>query len=196
MANTPADTPATPTTIAATTSTPTTTATTVHHLVDKRFVGITPDGMRVIIDGESEHKAGMNPMQLVLNGLAACAAFDVVAMITKRRLEVRAYRVEASGDRRGAAPRSFLRVHTRHVLDVPGLDRAMAVRFVELAVGKYCSVAASLTAEHTFEVVMEGDAATAEPADGTDRATDGPASAPADGPADAPADGPAVRSRH
>jgi hypothetical protein len=29
-----------------------TTETVLHHLVDKRFVGVTPDGMRVMIDGE------------------------------------------------------------------------------------------------------------------------------------------------
>jgi putative redox protein len=132
------------------------TTTTLHHLVGKRFVGITPDEMRVVIDGEAEHKAGMGPMQLVLNALAGCAAFDVVEMISKRRLEVRSYRVEASGERRDTPPRSFVRVHTRHVLDVPGLERAMAERFVELAVTKYCSVASSLTAEHTFEVVLTG----------------------------------------
>jgi putative redox protein len=137
-------------------ATPTTaTVTTLHHLVDKRFVGITPDEMRVVIDGESAHKSGMNPMQLVLNALAACAAFDVVEMIAKRRLAVRSYRIEATGDRRETAPRSFVRIHMRHVLDVPGLDQAMAERFVDLAVTKYCSVASSLTAETTFEVVLE-----------------------------------------
>ena len=138
------------------------TTTTLHHLVDKRFVGITPDDMRVIIDGEAAHKTGMNPMQLVLNALAGCAAFDVVEMIAKRRLEVRHYRVEMSGERRDTVPRSFVRIHSRHVLDVPGLDRAMAERFVELATTKYCSVANSLTAEQTFEVVLEGAATAAD----------------------------------
>jgi putative redox protein len=153
------------------------TTTTLHHLVGKRFVGITPDDMRVIIDGEAAHKTGMNPMQLVLNALAGCAAFDVVEMIAKRRLAVRHYRVEMSGERRDTAPRSFVRIHSRHVLDVPGLDQAMAERFVELATTKYCSVAGSLTAEQTFEVVLEGDPT----------ATEG---------GEAPGDEPAALSRH
>lgn len=128
--------------------------TTLHHLVDKRFVGITPDGMRVMIDGEAEHKTGMGPMQLVLNAVAACAAYDVIEMIAKRKLEVRGYRVEARGEREGS-PRAFVSIHTRHVLDVPGLERKMAERFVDLAVTKYCSVAGSLSATQTFEVVLE-----------------------------------------
>ena len=72
--------------------------TTVRHLVGKRFVGVTPDGVRVMIDGEQEAKTGMNPMELVLNALGACAAFDIVEMLKKRRLEVRSYRVELTGD--------------------------------------------------------------------------------------------------
>jgi hypothetical protein len=53
----------------------------------------------------------------------------------------------------------------------------MAERFVELATTKYCSVAGSLTAEQTFEVVLEGDPT----------ATDG---------GEAPGDEPAALSRH
>ncbi len=138
-----------------------TTETVLHHLVDKRFIGVTPDGMRVPIDGESSHRTGMSPMQLVLNAVAGCAAYDVVEMLRKRKLTIRGYRVEAVGVRTGGTPSPFTTVHTRHVLDVPGLDQHTADRFVELAVTKYCSVASSLNASQTFEAVLE--AGTAEP---------------------------------
>lgn len=141
----------------------TTTTTVVHHLVDKRFVGITPDTQRVQIDGEAAFKTGMNPMQLLLNALAGCAAFDVVEMVRKRRLAIRGYRVEATGERAEAIPRIYTGIHLRHVLDVPGLEDAMARRFVELAVTKYCSVAASLACPVTFEVVLEHEASADEP---------------------------------
>jgi putative redox protein len=130
-------------------------STTVYHLGEKRFVGISPDGGRVVIDAGPEPRAGLGPMQLVLNALPACAAVDVVEMLGKRRLEVRGYRIETSGERRDTSPRSFVRIHSRHVLDVPGLDDKTARRFVELASTKYCSVAASLNAEMTFEVTLE-----------------------------------------
>ena len=136
-----------------------TTATVLHHLTDKRFVGVTPDGMRVMIDGERDHKIGMGPMQLVLNAVAGCAAYDVIEMLRKRKLGVRGYRVEATGERADGTPSPFTRVHTRHVFDVPGLDQRTAERFVELAVAKYCSVASSLHAEMTFEAVLEHDEA-------------------------------------
>jgi putative redox protein len=132
--------------------------TVLHHLVDKRFIGVTPDGLRVPIDGEAAHRTGMGPMQLVLNALAGCAAYDVVEMLRKRRLTIRAYRVEAVGERSGGTPSPLTKAHLRHVFDVPGLDQHTADRFVELAVTKYCSVASSLHAVQTFEAVLEAGA--------------------------------------
>ena len=67
---------------------------TVHHLTGMRFVGITPDQQRVMIDGSQHAKTGMNPMELVLNALGACAAFDIAEMVRKRRLDLQGYRVE------------------------------------------------------------------------------------------------------
>lgn len=134
---------------------PKTMTTTLHNLTGKRFVGISPDQQRVMIDGEAEAKTGMNPMQLVLNAAGACAAYDVIEMIRKRRLEVRSYRVELEGERADGTPSPFTRIVARHVFDVPGLDEGMARRFVELATTKYCSVADSLKAEMAFEVVLE-----------------------------------------
>lgn len=133
----------------------TTKTTTVYHLVDKRFVGVTPDGQRVMIDGEAEAKTGMNPMELLLNALGACAAFDVVEMLKKRRLDVQGYHIELSGRRPDAVPAPYTHVHARHVFNVLGLDEKTATRFVDLAMTKYCSVASSLEAEISFEVTLE-----------------------------------------
>jgi len=108
-----------------------------------------------MIDGEAQAKTGMNPMELLLNSLGACAAFDIVEMLKKRRLEVRGYRIELSGRRPDAAPAPYTHIHAKHVFDVPGLDEKTATRFVDLGMNKYCSVAASLKAEVSFEVVLE-----------------------------------------
>ncbi len=133
--------------------------TTVHHLVDKRFIGITPDGMRLPMDGESTAQTGMRPMQVVLNAVGACAAYDIVAMIAKRRLEIIDYRVELTGERFDGVPAYFTHIHAVHHLNVPGLKQAQAERFVELGMTQYCSVAASLKAEISFEVVLEDGSA-------------------------------------
>lgn len=145
---------------------PETTLATLHHLVDKRFVGTIPDGRQVLIDGGKEHQIGMNPMHLVLNAWGGCVAFDVVEMLRKRRVEVASYRVELEGDRDDGVPAFYTRLRARHVIDAPGLDRKTFERFVDLAMNKYCSVGESLKAEQSFEVVLlhEEPAAEANPA--------------------------------
>ena len=134
--------------------------TTVHHLIGKRFVGITPDHQRVMIDGESTAQTGMRPMQLLLNALGSCAAYDIVEMLAKRKLEVRGYRIELTGYRPDETPSPYQKVVARHYLDVPGLDERTAKRFVGLGMTRYCSVAASLNADIEYEVVLEHEAET------------------------------------
>jgi len=129
--------------------------TTVFHLDGKRFLGRTPDGQQLMIDGESYAKTGMNPMEVLLNALGACAAFDVVEMIRKRRLELISYRVELEGDRADGTPAYYTDMRATHHINAPGLKQEMAERFVDLAMNKYCSVTASLKADVAFEVVLE-----------------------------------------
>lgn len=129
--------------------------TTVHHLVGKRFVSETPDQQRVMIDGEAVAQTGMRPMQLLLSALGGCAAFDVLSMLHKRKLEVRSYRIELTGERPDETPSPYTHIVARHVFDVPGLDRRTAERFVGLGMTKYCSVSASLKADIDYEVVLE-----------------------------------------
>ncbi len=129
--------------------------TTVHHLLGKRFVGITPDEQRVMIDGEKVAKTGMNPMELVLNAVGACAAIDIVEMLKKRKLEVIGYKIELEGDRNEGTPAFYTQIRAKHIFNVPGLDQKTAERFVDLGMNKYCSVASSLKATVSFEVVLE-----------------------------------------
>ena len=127
---------------------------TVHHIIGKRFLAATPDGQRFMIDGEEHAKTGMNPMEVLLNAFGTCSAFDVVEMIRKRRLELLSYRIELIGERFDGVPARYTSIHATHIIDAPGLAQEMADRFVDLATNKYCSVAASLNAEITFEVEL------------------------------------------
>lgn len=149
---------------------PETTTTALHFLVEKRFVGLTPEGRQVLIDGTKVHPLGMGPMQLVLNAWGGCVAYDVVEMLMKRRVTVRSYRVELEGDRADGIPAFYTHLRARHVIDAPGLDRRTFERFVDLATTKYCSVGASLKATQSYEVellheesAVEGAAGAATP---------------------------------
>lgn len=130
---------------------------TIFHIDGKRFMGRTPDGQQLMIDGEEYAKTGMNPMQVLLNALGACAAFDVVEMIRKRRLDLIDYRVELEGNRFDGTPAYYTDIKANHFINAPGLKQEMAERFVDLAMNKYCSVASSLKADISFTVVLGHD---------------------------------------
>lgn len=127
---------------------------TLHHLVGRRFVGTSAGGQSVMIDGETVARTGMGPMDLVLNALGACAAYEVVGMLGKRKLVISSYRIELVGERADTVPAYYTHIHAKHILQVPGLDQGTADRFVNLALNKYCSVAASLKAKIDFEAVL------------------------------------------
>lgn len=128
--------------------------TTMHHIKGLRFVAETPEGQRTMVDNEKVARTGAGPMQLLLHALAGCTGMDVVAMMTKRRLDIREYRLEVVGERPDETPAPYERITVKHYFDVPGLDEATARRFVDLSTNKYCSVGASLKAEIAFEVVL------------------------------------------
>jgi len=100
----------------------------------------------------------MGPMDLLLNAVGACAAYDLVEMLKKRKLEILDYRVELTGERFDGTPAYYTKIHAEHHFNVPGLDERTAMRFVGLAMTKYCSVASSLKAEMSYGVVLHHDA--------------------------------------
>ncbi|HZJ10239.1 MAG TPA: OsmC family protein [Trueperaceae bacterium] len=136
---------------------------TVHNLGGMRFMGETADGQRVMIDNEKVARTGMSPMQLMLNAVGACAGMDVSHMLAKRKLSVNSYTIQMTGERPDDVPSPFTRVVAKHVFDVPGLERAMAERLVDLAMNKYCSVGASLNAELSYEVELLHEVGDARP---------------------------------
>ncbi|MEO8887590.1 MAG: OsmC family protein [Mucilaginibacter sp.] len=87
---------------------------------------------------------GARPMQLLLVGLAGCSAIDVIGILKKQRQEVRDYKMVVNGDREaGVEPSLWKNINIEFHL-YGDINRDKAVKAVELSVGKYCSVAATL----------------------------------------------------
>jgi len=87
---------------------------------------------------------GARPMQLLLVGLAGCSAIDVIGILKKQRQEVRDYKMVVNGDREaGVEPSLWKDINIEFHL-YGDINRDKAIKAVELSVGKYCSVAATL----------------------------------------------------
>lgn len=130
------------------------------HLDGVAFSVRTASGHVLLADGAPEHggrNRGARPMELVLAGAAACAAFDVVHILKKGRRPPTALTAEVDADRRDAEPRVFTRIHLRFRLRGPNLSRPAAERAIALSVEKYCSALAMLNAaadiSHSCEIV-------------------------------------------
>lgn len=133
---------------------------TIRWVDDAMFVGEAGSGHAVVIDGPPDaggRNAGFRPMELVLTGVGACTAFDVVAILRKSRQAVTDCRVELEAERAAEPPRVFTRIHVRFVISGRDLKPAAVERAVTLSAEKYCSATLMLreavTITHSFEIV-------------------------------------------
>lgn len=87
---------------------------------------------------------GVRPMQMLLMGLAGCSAIDVISILKKQRQDIKDYKMVVNGDREaGVEPSLWKDIDIEFHL-YGDIDEDKAKRAVELSLGKYCSVSATL----------------------------------------------------
>jgi len=128
--------------------------------VGMAFNAETGSGHLIAMDGAPEgggRNLAPRPMETVLAGTGACAAYDVVLILKRGRHEVRGCEVRLSADRAATDPKVFTRIHMQFVVSGRGLAAAAVERAMQLSHEKYCSATAMLskTAEVTtgYELV-------------------------------------------
>ena len=113
---------------------------------EEEFFTINSTKNRIDIDMYGpEKKQAQSPMELLLSGIIACAAVDIVSMIKKRRKILNDISGKARGQRRAIAPRSFTEIKIHYEINSPDLTDHEAEKIISLAVNKYCSVASSIS---------------------------------------------------
>jgi putative redox protein len=123
----------------------------VHYGGNDLFIGITPSGHAVALDTDHDRSAAPSPVELLLIALGSCTGVDVIGILRKGRAEVSDYRVTIRGERRDEHPRSFSRMHVKHIIRGRNLSQKLVAHAIELSNAKYCSVAATL--RPTVEIV-------------------------------------------
>jgi len=88
---------------------------------------------------------GVRPMQTLLMALAGCSAIDFLTILKKQRQEVTDYKMVINGSREvGKEPSLWQDIDIEfHIYG--DVDEDKAYKAAELSIGKYCSVAATLT---------------------------------------------------
>lgn len=123
------------------------------------FLGISPGGHRVLMDGPPQgggRDLGPRPMETLLLAMGACSSYDVVAILQKARQPIVDCRLEISAERAQTDPKVFTGIHLHFILNGEGMSDSQVDRAVRLSAEKYCSASIMLgkTAKitHSYEV--------------------------------------------
>ncbi len=128
----------------------------------ERFVGNASSGHAMVIDSDRQRNTAAGPMELVLIGLCACTATDVVSILRKKREPFSGVHVRAEAERATEAPTVYKSIKLIYTISGQ-VSRKAAEDAVRLSEEKYCSVSAMLksTARISTEVHLSGTAETA-----------------------------------
>ena len=121
----------------------------------ERFTGMASSGHALVIDADRQRNTASGPMELVLIGLCACTATDVVSILRKKREPFTGVEVRAEAERASEPPTVYTKI--KLVYKITGeVSRKAAEDAVRLSKEKYCSVSAMLqkTAQITSEIEM------------------------------------------
>lgn len=131
------------------------------HWVEKlSFVASDSFNHSIVLDTTADDGGdgrGIKPMELLLMALVGCMAMDIVAILKKKRADLRRLSAEIDGDRSPADPKRFTDIRVKFLANrevrFEDLQRSM-----ELSRDKYCSVAGTLAnaPKVVYEVAVEG----------------------------------------
>jgi putative redox protein len=108
----------------------------------------------VLVDGDGA--VATTPVEMLLVAAATCSASDVVLILEKQRVALRAVDVALRGTRRDQHPRRYTALHFVFTISGVGVDETKARRAIDLSLATYCSVVASLAPDiHvTYDVAL------------------------------------------
>lgn len=110
----------------------------------RQFVGWDAAGHGVVMDAPSAYGGegtGPRPLEIVLYGLAACTAMDVVSILEKKRQVFSALEIEVEATQReDEYPKIYTRIELTYVVTGKGVKPEAVARAVELSEDTYCSV--------------------------------------------------------
>ncbi len=106
-------------------------------------------------ESETRGSTGFSATELLLAGAGACACWDVVEILRKRRAAVESLDVAVEGTQADEPPWIYTRValHFRVVCDQ--LTYPVVARVIRLSIVRYCSVINTIAAAATIEATVE-----------------------------------------
>jgi len=117
--------------------------TTVKWVSGRTFVGTDSRNHSVVLSGDDPSR-GVSPSEMLLVALSACSAYDVVAILEKKRKPLTFLEVIADGKRDDNPPYPYQTIHLTYRLSGKALTEKAVEQAITLSQDKYCSVAATV----------------------------------------------------
>ena len=115
---------------------------------DMRFIASGDSNRAVVIEvpeeGHEQERLGPGPMELMLMGIGACTASDVVWILRKQRAQLEKLEIHLQAERATSDPKRFTKIHIEYVLGGKGLKDKAVARAIQLSQEKYCSATNSV----------------------------------------------------
>jgi putative redox protein len=129
---------------------------------DMQFEGSATSGHTLVMDSDDAvggHNAGFRPTELLLVGFGGCSGMDVISILRKKRQQITGLEMNVKGERADDYPKVYKEVHIEYVVKGKGIQKEAVERAIELTLGKYCSVGATLARAgkitHSYRIVEE-----------------------------------------
>jgi len=106
------------------------------------FSAETGSGHLITMDGAPDgggRNLAPRPMETVLAGTGACAAYDVVLILKRGRHDVRSCRLQVTSERAPEDPKVFTKIHLHFIIGAAGVPAAAVERAIALSHDRYCS---------------------------------------------------------
>jgi putative redox protein len=120
---------------------------------EDRFIAQATSGHAMVVDTGAE-KSASSPMELLLIGLCACTASDLVGILRKKREPFTSLKVLATGERAEDFPKVYTSIRLIYRVGGNVTHKAMEDA-VRLSTEKYCSVSAMLEKAAKIEHEIE-----------------------------------------
>jgi putative redox protein len=122
------------------------------------FSAETGSGHLLTMDGAPDgggRNLAPRPMETVLAGTGACAAYDVVLILKRGRHDVRSCRVQVRSERAPADPKVFTAIHLHFIVAGVGVPAQAVERAIALSHERYCSATIMLAKTATITTSYE-----------------------------------------
>jgi putative redox protein len=127
----------------------------------ERFVALgTHRGREIVINapglpGSGRAPTGFSATELMLAGAGACAAWDLVEILRKRRAQVASLTVTVEGDQQPDPPWTYQRVALHFRVECEDMQLPVLARVIRLSMVRYCSVITTIAGVAAIEATAE-----------------------------------------